>query len=165
MQSDVEAQQLPVLLAPVPLAHLLDGQETCRTYGEVAFGSRSWDVFRRLEELRDGQPVDAYIYASHRDGTPGAGMAGGAKASWRARYVGYVPAELGGSHPDSRRRRPPSTWTEDGKGYWLVFWHVTDLRELPEEDRVWTNHFRDLKSGKRAPLPYAPEGPMLKLYP
>lgn len=85
--------------------------------------------------------------------------------SWRARYVGYQPAGLGGSHPDGHDYRPPSTWPEDGKGHWLMFWHVEDLQELPASDHIWTHDFRDRRSGKKAREPYAPEGPMLKLYP
>lgn len=56
------------LLAPVPLEHLLDGETTARTEGKVAFGSRKWDTFRQLDALREGMPVDVYIYASHPDG-------------------------------------------------------------------------------------------------
>jgi hypothetical protein len=151
--------ELPVLLAPVPVSHLEDGQQVCRANGEVAFGSRAFDVFLELDALRGGRQIKAYIYASHEHRT------GGAKATWQATYVRWEKALLGGSHPDPERYRPPSTWSEDGQGYWLLFWHVTDLHPLPTEEHVWTHHFRDRKHGRRASKPYAPEGPMIKLYP
>lgn len=151
---------LPVLLAPVPAAHLEDGQEVCQREGEVAFGSRAFDVFLELDGLRQEQPIEAYIYASHDHG-----RTGGAKVSWQARYIRREGALLGGSHPDPQRFRPPSTWAEDGQGYWLLFWHVSDLRRLSPDEQIWTSEFRDRKHGRKAREPYAPEGPMIKLYP
>ena len=151
---------LPVLLAPVPAAHLEDGVEVCHREGEVAFGSRAFDVFRDLDDLRGDHPIEAYIYSSHDHE-----RTGGAKVNWRATYVRRESALLGGSHPDPERFRPPSTWDEDGQGYWLLFWHVANLRPLPPEERIWTSDFKDLKHGRKAREPYAPEGPMIKLYP
>ena len=55
------------LLAPVPLVHLEDGANICHEKGKVAFGSRSWEVFRELDELRKKQPVPVLIYASISD--------------------------------------------------------------------------------------------------
>lgn len=52
------------LLAPVPREHLVDGRETALTKGRVAFGSMRWKVFRELDRLRKGMPVDVYIYES-----------------------------------------------------------------------------------------------------
>ena len=155
----VEGQK-PVLLAPVPAAHLEDGVEVCRREGEVAFGSRAFDVFLELDSLRDGKPIDAFIYGS-RDQK----RTGGAKVSWRAKYVRRVSALLGGSHPEPERFRPPSTWGEDGLGHWLLFWHVTDLRPLSDDERIWTHDCRDRTRGRRAKEPYIPEGPMIKLFP
>lgn len=56
------------LLAPVPLEFLIEGIAVCDRQGKVAFGSRAWEIFRKLDELRNGQPVDVYIYASHSPG-------------------------------------------------------------------------------------------------
>jgi hypothetical protein len=53
------------LLAPVPLEHLVDGVEVCAREGKVAFGSRAWEVFKQLDEIRAEAPVDVYVYASH----------------------------------------------------------------------------------------------------
>ena len=55
------------LLAPVPEEHLLDGVNVIHVEGRVAFGSRAWEVFRELDALRKGDPVDVYIYASHAE--------------------------------------------------------------------------------------------------
>jgi hypothetical protein len=72
------------LLAPVPLEPLNDGQAVCDLQGKVAFGSRAWEIFRKLDELRDGQPVDVYIYASHAPGRPSF------KVSWHGIYLKHV---------------------------------------------------------------------------
>jgi hypothetical protein len=151
---------LPVLLAPVPAAHLIDGKDVCSAEGQVAFGSRAFDVFQELDALRQGVPIEAFMYASHQPE-----RIGGAKVSWRARYVGSASALGDGSHPEGHRYRPPSTWPEDGMKYWWLFWHVTDLRELEPSEQIWTHHFRERRTGKMAPEPYAPEGPMLKFFP
>jgi hypothetical protein len=50
------------LLAPVPLQHLVSGQSVCAAEGRVAFGSRAWELFRELDSLRKGLPVDVYVY-------------------------------------------------------------------------------------------------------
>ena len=52
------------LLAPVPLEHLKDGIGICQKEGKLAFGSRAWDTFRELDELRNSNPVPVLIYAS-----------------------------------------------------------------------------------------------------
>ena len=90
------------LLAPVPLEHLEDGMEVCQREGRVAFGSRAWEVFRKLDELRNGLPVDVYIYASHDPGIRRLVV------SWSGIYVGHVES-VNGAHPEGMRFRPPST--------------------------------------------------------
>jgi hypothetical protein len=77
------------LLAPVPEVHLLDGLKTVRFYGKAAYGSRSWQVFRELDELRGGDPVPAYLYASHASDNVGP------KVTWEALYIGHVDARNG----------------------------------------------------------------------
>lgn len=47
----VRARLAPAaLLAPVPHDHLLDGADVCANRGKVAFGSRAWEVIRRLDD-------------------------------------------------------------------------------------------------------------------
>ena len=42
---------------------LHSGANVCREEGKVAFGSRAWEVFRELDQIRKGEPVDVLIYA------------------------------------------------------------------------------------------------------
>jgi len=144
------------LLAPVPLEHLLDGAIVCKTEGCVAFGSRAWEVFRKLDEIRNGLPVDVYIYASHSPGPLRL------EISWHARYIGHVES-IGGAHPEGMRFRPPSTakYADDNLGYWAVFWEVEQLRKLPPTERIPTGEFRGLNKRKPYKRNFVPEGPIL----
>src|SRR6267143_4545033 len=119
------------LLAPVPLEHLLDGETTAKAEGKVAFGSRAWELFRELDALRKGMPVDVYIYASHAEGQRDF------EVSWHARYIRHVDGEMG-AHPDGMKYRPLSTgkYPNDNSGHWAVFWEVEDLQPLLKEQRM-----------------------------
>ena len=55
-------------LAPVPQRHLVDRSQTALKMGKVAFGSRAYDVFLRLEQERGDSPADVYIYESYGSG-------------------------------------------------------------------------------------------------
>lgn len=137
------------LLAPVPLVHLEDGQPVCRKRGKVAYGSRNWTLFRELDDLRAGMPVETYIYASHTDDHK-------LVVSWHALYIGHVEG-IGGLHPAGRKFRPPSAM-DDGTGHWAVFWEVTDLKPIPPIS------IADFCSrGAKAPYgkPFVPEGPII----
>jgi hypothetical protein len=89
MPETIETAAHIALLAPVPLEHLLAGQQTAKSEGKVAFGSRAWEVFRELDAHRKGMSVDVYIYASHSDGQRDF------EVPWRARYYRIVE-KLGG---------------------------------------------------------------------
>lgn len=148
--------QIPAagLLAPVPLAHLKDGVDICRDQGKVAFGTRVWEKFKDLEaEAGLGCPV--LIYASHSPANLGPVV------SWTARFAGWVPA-VGGVHPDADLYRPPSTQTgtEDRSRYWLGFWEVTGLQELPADHRIDIGSLHD-RRGKSYARGFVPEGPIL----
>jgi len=148
------------LLTPVPVEHLESGAAICAAEGKVAFGSRSWEVFRKLDALRTGLSVDVYIYAS------GAGPQEVRAATWRAVYVGHVES-VGGAHPEGMRFRPPSTCQNesDNYGHWAVFWEVRELRRLPESEFIATRQFTG--HGKRRTYRdnFAPEGPLLVEHP
>jgi len=138
------------------LEHLIDGVDVCAAEGKVAFGSRAWEVFRELDGLRRGMPVDAYIYPSRADGPLHY------EIRWTARYIGHV-ASVGGAHPDDMRYRPPSTAKHavDNCGHWAVFWEVQDLHELPTADHIRVCDlcgFRKSGSYKRN---FVPERPIL----
>lgn len=148
--------EVPVagLLAPVPLEHLVDGQDVCRAEGKVAFGSRAWEVFRKLDQ-ESLQDLPVLIYASHADGVVRP------LVTWRATYVGHVESRAG-AHPQGERYRPPSAIAggEDRSGYWAVFWEVTDLHRLAEQEYVPIGRLRDIK-GRRYGTGFVPEGPIL----
>ncbi len=142
------------LLAPVPLAHLMDGVDVCMAEGKVAFGTRVWDVFRELRiEAGAGAPV--LIYASHATTNVGPVV------TWTARFADWVPA-VGGHHPDRDRYRPPSTQVEDEdrSGYWLGFWEVTHLRRLDNGEQIPISSLHD-RRGRKYGRGFVPEGPIL----
>jgi hypothetical protein len=95
------------ILAPVPLEHLQTGLDVCAKKGSVAFGTRKWELFRSLDQKRDGQPVAALIYPSHDEDLS-------AKdtfiVSWFGWYVRSIDSK-GGAHPDGMKYRPP----DDGR--------------------------------------------------
>ena len=161
MTNNVETAPHIALLAPVPEEHLIDGQEVAKAAGRVAFGSRAWELFRKLDSLRKGMPVDVYIYAS----APASKDAEFA-VSWRARYIRHVDS-LGGAHPDGMLYRPSSTkrYANDNSGYWAVFWEVEDLRRLPENEHMSPAEFTGFEKAKQYQHPFPPEGPILIEHP
>ncbi len=138
------------ILAPVPLLHLEDGEYVSTHKGKVAFGSRAWEFFRKLDEERDGLEVETFIYASHTDVRD-------FSVTWHGRYVGHVEG-VNGLHPKGRRYRPPSTLKWDDEGYWAVFWEVAGLERLAEPIPIAELHAwgTDEPYGKG----FVPEGPM-----
>jgi len=153
-----KAEQQPhvALLAPVPLEHLEDGAQVCARQGKVAFGSRAFLVFVELDQLRQGEMVDVYLYASH------AHEDGPIRATWVATYIGFVKS-LDGSHPAGSKYRPPSTfkYPTDNKGHWGLFWEVTELRRLPEEEAVLVREMRGWKQKAKYSKFFVPEGPLI----
>jgi hypothetical protein len=148
------------LLAPVPLEHLLDGRMTAEVEGRVAFGSRKWEIFRKLDKLRKEMLVDVYIYASHAEGHHDF------EVSWHARYIRHVRSDLG-SHPDGMRYRPDSTskYSGDNSGYWAVFWEVEDLQPIPQQQRISLAEFTGFGKKKAYGHAFPPEGPLLIEHP
>lgn len=128
------------LLAPVPVEHLVDGEEVGRREGKVAFGSRAWELFRQLDAIRSGAMADVYIYPSHLHQPPHFDV------RWRACYIGRVEA-VGGAHPPGMRYRPSSTakYSNDNHGHWAVFWEVQELREMAKAERISTGHRQGFK--------------------
>lgn len=55
------------ILAPVPLEHLQSGRAIADATGFVAIGSRKWELFRKVDDLRGGARVPVLIYPSHED--------------------------------------------------------------------------------------------------
>ena len=112
MSEKVTAASNVALLTPVPLEHLVDGQEVVHKEGKVAFGSRAWKTLRELDKLRKVIPVDVYIYESHGGGHFDF------KVAWHGRYVRSVEVSSG-AHPDGMKYRLPSTgkYADDNIGY------------------------------------------------
>lgn len=144
------------LLAPVPLEHLIDAVTVCNVEGKVAFGSRAWEVFRELDNERNGVPVNVYIYAS---GDPSSEKF---EASWYGRYIGHVQGK-NGTHPEEMIFRPSSTakYPGDNKGHWAVFWELDELRELEPHERIPTGAFTGYKTDKHYKKNFVPKGPLL----
>jgi hypothetical protein len=145
------------LLAPVPEEHLVSALDVVREHKKVAFGSRSWQVFRQIDELRGDAPADVLIYASHsavHHSLP--------KVSWRAKYIGHREAK-GGGHPDGMTYRPPSTgkYPDDNKGHWFIFWEVRDLVCLPAELQIEIGAIFQFEKNKPYKKYFVPSGPLI----
>jgi hypothetical protein len=114
-------------------------------------------LFEKLDAIRDDRPVRVWVYASWHDDQP-VPLA----ATWGALYVGHVRG-VGGSHPEGLRFRPPTTaaYSDDNEGWWAVFWHVTDLRELPADERQPISRMQPFEKSKPYGHPFEPEGPIL----
>jgi hypothetical protein len=149
------------LLAPVPLEHLDSGKVIAETEGKVAFGSMKFELFRKLDVLRTGMPVDVYIYASHSDGQRDF------EVSWRGRYIGHVVSDPPGAHPNGMKYRPASTanYPNDNSGHWAVFWEIEDLRPLLPEEGITLASFTPFDGKKPYGHAFPPEGPLLIEHP
>jgi hypothetical protein len=160
MHETIKTAAHVALLAPVPWEHLIDGKKKADIEGRVAYGSRVWELFEELDTLREGMPVDVYIYAS------GAGGHHDFEVSWHARYMGHVRSEMG-AHPDGMRYRPDSTakYPNDNSGYWAIFWEVEDLQELPKPQHMSLAQFTGFGKKKAYGHAFPPEGPLLIEHP
>lgn len=141
------------LLAPVPIGLLNQGGDVIQTKGKVAFGSRAWELFRRLDDMRGGLPIDVFIYASHTESLEKV-------VSWQGRYIGHVEG-IDGKHPDGRRYRSRLA-LGDGSGWWAVFWELDALRRI---DPISTGDLRGYGDGKDYGAPFIPEGPIIIEHP
>ncbi len=153
--NNIQTARNIALLAPVPLQHLLDAQLVIKTEGRVAFGSQRYDLFRQLDKERNGQPVDVYIYASHREGHPDG------ETFWRATYVGHVESHLG-AYPGSMRFRPKSTADDTA---FAVFWEVETLKPVAASEWCQVSNLTGFERIRPYGQPFVPEGPILIQHP
>lgn len=151
--SDLTTHSKIALLAPVPEEHLVSGLAKCRAEGKVAFGSRLWELFRDLDDARDGLAVEAYLYASRSQ------KLGPPKVRWHGIYIGHVEVR-GGAHPDGAKYIPESA-NSDRRDHWAVFWEVTGLSQLEKSECVPMNHFVGLKTRAKYKSSFVPERPLL----
>lgn len=146
------------LLAPVPEEHLESGLRTCQSQGKVAFGSRAWEVFRKLDHvIKESGRCDALIYASHAKVTTRSPM-----VTWRATYVGHNNA-VNGAHKEGMKYRPQSTasYPPDNRGDWVIFWEVGDLRRLEDLERIPVNKLIGYDGRRRYLNNFIPPGPLI----
>jgi hypothetical protein len=146
------------LLAPVPEEHLLSGQSVCLNQGKVAFGSKNWELFYKLQGLVQphGQ-CEVLIYVSDA-GQP----ISPPTVTWRATYLGFVQSK-GGAHPEGMKYRPPSTakYVLDNQGSWAVFWEVADLTPLSKDQWIKIGQLRGFEKPAKYLTNYIPKGPSL----
>jgi hypothetical protein len=145
------------LLAPVPEEHLVSALDVVRKHKKVAFGSRAWQVFQQIDELRGNAPINVLIYASDSSV-----LQSPPKVSWRAKYIGQKEAK-GGAHPDGMTYRPLSTtqYPGDNKGHWVIFWEVCDLVRLSIESEVEIGTLFQFGRAKPCKRFFVPRGPLL----
>lgn len=148
------------ILAPVPLEHLQSGQGIAAENGFVAFGSRKFELFRDIDERREGEPVPVLIYPSHEDDPTKTSSL----VSWVGWYIGSEETQ-NGRHSLGMKHRPPTTgqYATDNKGHWAVFWHVQKLSALPAADRFPISKLQTVKGGWRKDAP--PRGPDIVAWP
>ncbi|MBD2484883.1 MULTISPECIES: hypothetical protein [Planktothrix] len=142
------------LLAPVPEIHLISAQEVCEQEGKVAFGSREFEVFRKIDLDRNERPVKVLIYASEQENRSFI-----PKVTWQGLYIGHSDSRRG-RHPQGMKYRP-ATAANDALDA-AIFWEVTDLRPL--EIPVNISNFKGL--GKKEPFAsrFVPEKPLIIQY-
>jgi hypothetical protein len=146
------------LLAPVPEEHLISGQAMCSEVGRVSFGSRDFEVFRKLDEQREGAPCQVLVYASWPNVPP----VGFPRITWTATYLRTVDARSDGSPPKGIFR-PVSTknYPGDKKGHWGVYWEVTDLQKCEGDQQLAISSLRGKNSAKNYLKTFHPERPMI----
>ncbi|NJK63755.1 MAG: hypothetical protein HC921_14660 [Synechococcaceae cyanobacterium SM2_3_1] len=112
------------ILAPLPEAHLAAAQQVCQREGKVAFGSRSEQLFRKIDLSRVRDTVDVFIYAANPE------VDLGAVISWHGVYVGQVQALPDGTHPDKARYRPLTAYDTDCMKLWTLYWEMENLQPI-----------------------------------
>lgn len=144
------------LLAPVPTEHLESAMEIVERGDHVAFGTRKWELFRKLDGMREpGDRVRALIYPSEEEGDVKLTF----RVCWLGWYEGHVDSK-GGAYPgDREKHRPHSTFQHEGDnvGHWAAFWHVSELQQLTPKEQFPIGKIPRISGGLRANA--APRGP------
>lgn len=144
------------IVAPVPLEHLVTGEDVAKSTGFVAFGSMKWELFRDIDQRRGDGAVPVLIYPSADDSASSLAL----HVAWCGLYVGSSESKSG-AHVAGMTHRPSSTekYAGDNKGHWAVFWHVSDLRRLDPAKQLPISALQTVKGGWRKNAP--PRGPEL----
>lgn len=144
-------RKLFAILAPVPEVHLEASKEVLSREASVAFGTGHYSLFDKVDELRQGEPIQVFIYASHEEAQAERSF----MVKWRGFYV-YQVRHSDGRHPEEKFR-PVSALTD--KPSWMTFWHVAELEKMDKADWFPISKVPAMKGGwtKREP----PRGPVL----
>jgi hypothetical protein len=146
---DLQTATHIALLAPVPLCHLESASEIT---GQIAFATRDWELFNKLEQRRAGMPVDIYIYESHPEGS----FHG--KATWHARYVRLEP-----DRHKAKPYRPKSTESDTVGGE--VYWIIEGLRQMEPKAHIPVADFIAFGNAKPYGKSFPPHRPLLVEHP
>ncbi len=141
------------LLAPVPLDILVSALETYTPAGQIAFGTRDWELFDKLDKSRMKMPVDVYIYASH------AGGSFEGKATWHAKYVRLEPDR----HEAKPYRPMLAAQTDVWEGE--VYWIVERLRRTEASEHISVTDFISFEDTKPYGKSFPPHRPLLVKHP
>jgi hypothetical protein len=138
------------ILAPVPLEHLQAGRAIANATGFVAFGSRKWKLFRKVDELRGSARVPVLIYPWHEDVASKLSFV----VSWLGWQVGCEESG-NGKYPEGMTHRPPTTvqYTSVNQSHWEVLWHVCNPHELPAAQRLPISAIQTVKGVWRKTAP------------
>jgi len=142
------------ILAPIPKIHLESASEVSIRTGFVAFGSRKYHMFEKLNSDCPKTPLPVLIYASHsKNGEQMLDL----NASWMGWYIGFIAA-VNGKHPIGQEcHRPDSTKSDSSD--WYIFWHVAFLKKLNSQEHIPIHELKALSGTLRKKS--APRGPEL----
>jgi len=144
------------ILAPVPAVHLTSAMETCAKVGRVAFGSGSWEVFAKANEVY-GIGIPVLIYASHPEDDPDHLSTPGV-VGFRGVYLGTTEARAGKHpNPDVRPLTTITSLSPDTAA--AFFWEVGELVRIALSSQIKIGQL--IAEGQKKPLTRPPRGPML----
>ena len=150
------------LLAPVPKV-LLDSAIDPPWSGHVAFGSRNFEAFRKLDEIRKKESVDTLIYESHTDDTPIS-----PRCIWQASYIKAHETDDGSLDKNLRKKlRTPAMLSHpaDIIGHWAVYWEVKNLRKIDSEEIIKIGDLCGLDRKAFYKHGFIPRGPVIIIHP
>jgi hypothetical protein len=150
------------ILAPVPEMHFISGLQSITQLTndpnnqivKVAFGIMDFELFRRVDELRENNAVDVFIYASHA-----ANQSLHSQVTWHGRYIGHVNSR-NGRYPGDRKYRPQSTNTD--QPIWAIYWELDSLQLLNLPIAIAS--LKGLGKSSNYTSRFVPEGPLLIEY-
>ena len=129
----------------------------------MAFGSKLFELFREADEIRQGFPVDMFIYESNDYTTPVEPI-----VTWVAEYVKSHETNDGAlPEPDRERLRTPEMLEHpaDRIGHWGVYWEVKNLRKLKEEEFIPIGNLHGPDRVKFYKKNFIPRGPVIIEHP